>query len=84
MERLRDSHQECNSWTTALRVSLHFEFNANSDVGIPFDSDTWDTRAVKVGDKVVISNSHPSLGYVFDALVTSTQRCIITLEWKYS
>ena len=58
--------------TTALGVTLLRGYNAKGDVGIEFNAETWNLRAVQVGDKVVFSNSHPSLDYVFGAPATST------------
>ena len=70
--------------TAALGVTLRPEYNARGDVGIKFNADKWNMRAVRVGDKVVISNSHPALDYIFDAMVISARRGVITLEVKSS
>ena len=39
-------------------------------------------RTVRIGDKIVISHSHPSLDAIFEATVTRARLGIITLEWK--
>ena len=70
--------------TAVLGVTLHPQYNDRGDVGITFNADKWNMRTVRAGDEVVISISHPSLDYIFDAKVTNARRGVITLEWKSS
>ena len=70
--------------TAAFGVTLHPKYSDRGDVGITFNADKWNMRAVRAGDKVVISNSHTALDHIFDPKVTSARRGVITLEWKSS
>ena len=65
--------------TAALGVTLRHQCHA---VDVKFNADKWNMRAVRAGDKIVISHSHPSLDSIFDPTVTQVRGGIITLGWK--
>lgn len=70
--------------TAAPGVTLRHQHHDGNVVDVKFNPEKWNMRAVRSGDKIVISHNHPSLDYIFDAKVTHVRWGIITLEWKSS
>ena len=67
--------------TAALGVTLQRQRHYDA-IDVTFNADNWNTRTVRIGDKIVISHSHPSLDAIVEATVTRARWGNITLEWK--